>query len=77
MAVACMGWAWTGSAAAEGANVSLRYVRVADAASDACLSRCDRDSAACKSICPSTVGTACLTSCDSQHQMCRQGCQNR
>jgi hypothetical protein len=72
---ACMCAARTDPAAAEAAKVQPPFMRIADAAADACFSRCARDSAACRSLCPSTLGTPCQASCDSQNQMCRQSCQ--
>lgn len=49
-------------------------LRIADATTDVCLSRCADSAAACLRACPTTVGVSCQASCDSQQQMCRQGC---
>ena len=50
---------------------------LADATSQACLANCDNQSAACKRVCPTTLGAPCAASCDSQAQVCRQSCQSR
>lgn len=52
-------------------------VRFADAATDACLSSCESQNAACKRVCPTTLSTPCVMSCDSQAQTCRAGCRRR
>jgi hypothetical protein len=61
--------------AAAGQNVSIRKLRVADAASDACFANCASQNDACKRSCPATLGVPCQSACDSQAQTCRQGCQ--
>jgi|KBSMisStaDraftv2_1062788.scaffolds.fasta_scaffold567747_2 hypothetical protein len=66
-----------GTAAAGQGNVSIGKLRLADAASDACLSNCASQNDACKRVCPTTLGAPCQSSCDSQAQTCRQSCQNR
>lgn len=70
--IACspLGSAWAG-------NFSPAKLRLADAAADACMSSCDNQNAACKRVCPTTLGAPCIASCDSQAQVCRQGCQPR
>jgi hypothetical protein len=75
--IAWMGVAGIDPAGAEAEKLQSPLMRVADAAIDACFSRCARDNAACKSLCPATFGTPCLAACDSQNQMCRQSCQSR
>lgn len=52
-------------------------LRLADANSQACIANCDNQNAACKRVCPTTLGAPCAASCDSQAQVCRQGCQPR
>ncbi len=75
--IAWMGVAGIDPAGAEAGRMQYPPMHLADAATDACFSRCARDNAACKSLCPSTFGTPCLAACDSQNQMCRQSCQGR
>jgi len=58
-------------------NVSRATTRLADAASQACTANCDNQNAACKRVCPTTLGAPCFASCDSQAQVCRQSCQPR
>lgn len=65
------------SRSAWGGNFSPAKLRLADAATDACLSSCDNQNAACKRVCPTTLGAPCIASCDSQAQVCRQGCQSK
>ena len=44
-------------------------LRLADAATDACLISCESENASCKRICPTTFGAPCLNSCDTRaHQ---------
>ena len=64
-----------GSAAAGQANVSIGKLRLADAASDACLASCASQNDSCKRACPVTLGAPCQSACDSQAQTCRQGCR--
>lgn len=64
-----------GSAAAGQGNVSIGKLRLADAASDACLTGCANQNESCKRVCPTTLGAPCQSSCDSQAQTCRQGCR--
>lgn len=71
----CIAGSPFGSAWAE--NFSRAKLRLADAATDACLSNCDNQNAACKRVCPTTLGAPCMSSCDSQAQVCRQGCQSQ
>lgn len=52
-------------------------LRVADAASNACIAGCASQSDACKRVCPITLGVTCLSACESQAQTCRQGCQSK
>ena len=52
-------------------------LRLADASSQACIANCDNQNAACKRVCPTTLGAPCAAACDSQAQVCRQGCQPR
>jgi hypothetical protein len=52
-------------------------LRLADAATDACLTSCASTTASCKRVCPATFSTPCLSSCDSQAQTCRQSCQTK
>jgi hypothetical protein len=58
-------------------NFSRAKLRLADAASEACTANCDNQNAACKRVCPTTLGAPCFASCDSQAQVCRQSCQPR
>ena len=58
-------------------NFSWAKLRLADATSQACIANCDNQNAACKRVCPATLGAPCLASCDSQAQVCRQSCQPR
>jgi hypothetical protein len=58
-------------------NLSRAKLRFADATSEACIANCDNQNAACKRVCPTTLGTPCFSSCDSQAQVCRQSCQPR
>jgi hypothetical protein len=62
---------------ARAGNFSPVKLRLADAATDACMSSCDNRNAACKRVCPTTLGAPCIASCDSQAQVCRQGCQSK
>jgi len=73
--VVCIALYPLGAAGAE--NFSRAKLRLADAASDACLSSCDNQNAACKRVCPTTLGAPCIASCDSQAQVCRQGCRSK
>jgi len=66
-----------GTAAAGQANVSIGKLRLADAASDACVANCASQNDSCKRVCPVTLSTPCLSACDSQADTCRQGCQSR
>jgi hypothetical protein len=72
---AAAGQAAAGQAAAGQANVSIGKLRLADAASDACLAGCATQNDSCKRICPTTLATPCLSACDSQAQTCREGCR--
>lgn len=65
------------SAQASTENFSPAKLRLADATSQACTANCDNQNAACKRVCPTTLGAPCITSCDSQAQVCRQSCQPR
>jgi hypothetical protein len=58
-------------------NFSRAKIRLADAASQACTANCDNQNAACKRVCPTTLGAPCFATCDSQAQVCRQSCQPR
>lgn len=64
-------------AQASSENFSRAKLRLADAASDACVANCDNQNAACKRVCPTTLGAPCFASCDSQAQVCRQSCRPR
>lgn len=64
-----------GAAAAGQTNFSVGKLRLADAASDACLAGCANQNESCKRTCPTTLGAPCQSSCDSQAQTCRQGCR--
>ncbi|MEH2628616.1 hypothetical protein V1292_006671 [Bradyrhizobium sp. AZCC 1719] len=66
-----------GTASAGQNNVSIGKLRLADAATAACLANCASQNDACKRVCPTTLGAPCQSACDSQAQTCRQGCQNR
>ncbi|QAU38458.1 hypothetical protein XH86_12795 [Bradyrhizobium guangdongense] len=70
LALSPLGPVWAG-------NLSPAKLRLADAAAEACLSSCDNQNAACKRVCPTTLGTPCIASCDSQAQVCRQLCQSK
>lgn len=72
---AVLSLALIGSAAAGQGNVSIGKLRLADAASDACLANCASQNESCKRVCPTTLGAPCQSSCDSQAQTCRQGCR--
>lgn len=65
------------SAAADTPRFSRPNLRLADATSDACLSRCESQNAACRRVCPTTLSTPCVMSCDSQAQTCRAACRPR
>lgn len=52
-------------------------LRLADAATDACMAGCDNQNAACRRVCPTTLATPCYMTCDSQAQTCRQACRSR
>jgi hypothetical protein len=67
--------ALTGAGVAEAGIKQM--TRVADAATDACMSSCEDQNASCKRVCPTTLSTPCLISCDSQAQTCRASCQRR
>ncbi len=69
--------AWVGLAVAEPGILTRKKLLFADAASDACFSRCADQNASCKRVCPTTFSTPCLSGCDTQAQTCRQSCQNR
>lgn len=71
----CVAWSPLGSVSA--ANFSPAKLRLADAATEVCISNCDNQNAACKRVCPTTLGAPCLASCDSQAQVCRQSCQSQ
>jgi hypothetical protein len=58
-----------------GPSLSKGKLRLADAASDACVASCVSQSESCKRVCPTTFSTPCVSACDSQAQTCRQGCQ--
>lgn len=58
-------------------DFSRAKLRVADASTQACIANCDNQNAACKRVCPTTLGAPCAASCDSQAQVCRQGCRPR
>jgi hypothetical protein len=66
-----------GSAAAGQTNFSVGKLRLADAASDACLAGCANQNESCKRACPTTLGAPCQNVCDSQAQTCRLGCERR
>jgi hypothetical protein len=70
-----VGSAAAGQAAAEKASVSIGKLRLADAASDACLASCASQNDSCKRVCPTTLGAPCQSACDSQAQTCRQNCR--
>ena len=72
---AVLSLAFIGTAAAGQDNVSIGKLRLADAASDACLANCASQNDSCKRVCPTTLGAPCQASCDSQAQTCRQGCR--
>jgi hypothetical protein len=58
------------------ANQSLgKQLRVADAATDACLAKCSTQNASCQRVCPTTLSAPCVSSCEAQAQTCRQGCR--
>jgi hypothetical protein len=67
--------AFSGAGLAEAGTKQM--TRIADAATDACMSNCDNQNASCKRVCPTTLSTPCLSSCDSQAQTCRASCQRR
>ena len=64
-----------GAAAAGQSNVSIGKLRLADAASDACLANCTSQNDACKRVCPTTLGAPCQSACDAQAQTCRESCR--
>jgi len=64
-------------AQASSENFSWAKLRFADATSQACIANCDNQNAACKRVCPTTLGAPCFAACDSQAQVCRQSCQPR
>ncbi|MBI5263383.1 MAG: hypothetical protein HY852_16360 [Bradyrhizobium sp.] len=66
-----------GNAVAEPVILVNGKLRVADAATDACLANCATQNESCKRVCPMTLSTPCISSCDSQAQTCRQSCQGR
>ena len=66
-----------GTAAAGQNGLSIGKLRLADAASDACLASCASQNDSCKRVCPTTLGAPCQSACDSQAQTCRQSCQRR
>ena len=72
---AVLSLAFIGTAAAGQDNVSIGKLRLADAASDACLANCASQNDSCKRVCPTTLGAPCQSACDSQAQTCRQGCR--
>ena len=74
---AVLSFALIGSAAAGQNNFSAGKLRLADAASDACLAGCANQNESCKRVCPTTLGAPCQSSCDSQAQPCRLGCERR
>lgn len=55
----------------------VRPLRLAEAASDACLADCANRATQCRQACPSTFGAPCQQACDSQLQSCRNGCRPR
>jgi hypothetical protein len=67
-ALVCAAWP-VGSAAGK--------LRLADAATDACLLNCENENTSCKRICPTTFGAPCLNSCDARTQTCRLNCQRK
>lgn len=69
--------AMLGAAIAEPGFALKSKLRLADAATDACVANCASQNDACKRVCPTTFGTPCLSVCDSQAQTCRQSCQAR
>lgn len=66
-----------GSVVYAGTYAPVRPLRLADAASDACLADCANRATQCRQACPSTFGAPCQQSCDSQYQTCRSGCRPR
>lgn len=70
-----IGTASAGQGSAGQGNVSIGKLRLADAASDACLAGCASQNDSCKRVCPTTLGAPCQSACDSQAQTCRQGCR--
>ena len=64
-----------GSATAGQGNVSIGKLRLADAASDACVASCASQNDSCKRVCPTTLGAPCQSACDSQAHTCRQNCR--
>lgn len=66
-----------GLAQASSENLGRAKLRFADATSQACIVTCDNQNAACKRVCPTTLGAPCSATCDSQAQVCRQSCQPR
>ena len=47
-----------GTASAGQGNVSIGKLRLADAASDACIANCASQNDACKRVCPTTLGAS-------------------
>ena len=72
-----VGLAWPQIVQGSPGTFSHAKLRLADAASQACLANCDNQNAACKRVCPTTLGAPCAASCDSQAQVCRQSCEPR
>jgi hypothetical protein len=60
---------------ASAANQRADRLRLADAASEACMSNCSTQASSCKRTCPTTFSTPCLTACDNQAQTCTRSCQ--
>lgn len=52
-----------------------KYLRLADAATDACLANCATQNASCQRVCPTTLSAPCVSSCEAQAQTCRQSCR--
>lgn len=67
----------TSAAALAGDSFSPVKLRIADAASDACLANCATQNASCQRVCPTTLATPCINNCQVQAQTCRENCQRR
>lgn len=52
-----------------------KHLRLADAATDACLASCSTQNASCQRVCPTTLSAPCISSCEAQAQTCRQSCR--